>query len=572
MSRIEDGRMASDGDCIADRYTLREMFTLGGEGLVWRATDEVLGRDVVLKCPRTGDTGGAQVLRVAARNAAGLRHPNIVGVLDIFECDGVLWLVTEYVPGASLAENVRQQRKLGISQTVAVGAQIASALAHCHDNGILHCDVSPENIILTPDGDARLTDFGSSLDLRAAGTGERPKADAARGKWRYAAPELGRDGLCGPKADVYALGASLLAVSGPRRGPGALDALLAQLTQSNPSLRPTAVAAADAFARLEQAPRDLDRTLLRRVLLGAALLCAVALTVAAGVAMPADGPADPLGDPRTADPCALLDPAVLADFGRIDMATDQGNFDTCDLRVRLPGEDFHPEVGRVRLTLSGAPPPEQGSHAAVTRVGDLAIVSEPPGNTRCTRALTLSDDATIEILGQRKPGGPDPCALADAVTGHVREMLARGPIPRRSGEFPADSLARHDACAQLDVPTLSKVPGLDALRPVPGFGNWSCRWNSTIDSHVTVRYDRDPPKTAVDGQPLVLAGLPSFRRAGVTSTDECTVQIQYRDFTGISGDELAEIAVVRFGGAPTPELRCATATELATTVAASLVR
>ncbi|WP_280465173.1 serine/threonine-protein kinase, partial [Nocardia brasiliensis] len=218
MSRIEDGRMASDGDCIADRYTLREMFTLGGEGLVWRATDEVLGRDVVLKCPRTGDPEGAQVLRVAARNAAGLRHPNIVGVLDIFECDGVLWLVTEYVPGASLAENVRQQRKLGISQTEAVGAQIASALAHCHDHGILHCDVSPENIILTPDGDARLTDFGSSLDLRAAGTGEPPKADAARGKWRYSAPEIGAGGLPGPKADVYALGASLLAVSGARGG------------------------------------------------------------------------------------------------------------------------------------------------------------------------------------------------------------------------------------------------------------------------------------------------------------------------------------------------------------------
>ncbi|MEU0870747.1 hypothetical protein [Nocardia brasiliensis] len=61
--------MASDGDCIADRYTLREMFTLGGEGLVWRATDEVLGRDVVLKCPRTGDTGRYAVAAALAATA-----------------------------------------------------------------------------------------------------------------------------------------------------------------------------------------------------------------------------------------------------------------------------------------------------------------------------------------------------------------------------------------------------------------------------------------------------------------------------------------------------------------------
>lgn len=184
--------MVGVGDRIAGRYTLRELFKLGGEGMAWRATDADLGRDVVLKCPRPDDPDSAQRLRTAARNAATLRHQHIIGVYDIFEHDNVCWLVTEYVPGYSLAEVAREQRKLGPARAATVGEQIASAPAHCHDRGILHCDISPENIILADDGDAWLTDFGSSLDLRNAGTGDTP--DIARGKWRYLAPEVAAGG------------------------------------------------------------------------------------------------------------------------------------------------------------------------------------------------------------------------------------------------------------------------------------------------------------------------------------------------------------------------------------------
>ncbi|GAA5063663.1 serine/threonine-protein kinase [Nocardia callitridis] len=564
--------MAEDGDCLADRYTLRGMFTSGGEGQVWRATDEILGRDVVLKRPRSDDEDSARRLHGAARNAACLRHPNIVGVHDIFEHDGVVWLVTEYFPGRSLVEIARHERKLTASQAVAVGEQIASALAHCHDNGILHCDVSPENILLTPEGDAGLTDFGSSLDYLDAGTGERPEAAATRGKWRYLAPELRRGGLPGPKGDVFALAAALRAVTQRPRRAGHLDALLTQLTNPNPNLRPNAAAAARNFAGLEQAPRELDRTVLRRALLGVVLLFTIALTAAAGVAMPGTAPVDLVGDPLTADPCALLAPESLAEFGRIDVVTDLGNFDTCDLQVRLWGADFHSDIGRVRLTMS-RDLPEESSQVPYRRVGNIRITAPPAGDARCVRTLLLSDDTAVEITGEREaPSGPDPCVLADAATTRAREVLEHGQIPRRPAQFPAESLALRDACAQLDVSTLGRVAGLDALHPIEGYGRWSCRWNSTIDSHVTVRYDRDALKTAIDGQPLMLSGLPSFRRMGVSENDDCTVQIQYRQFRDVSGNERAEIAVVRFGGAPTPEKRCAVATELAGAVAANLAR
>lgn len=564
--------MVGVGDRIADRYTLRELFTLGGEGMAWRATDAELGRDVVLKCPRPDDPDGARRLRTAARNAAALRHQHIVGVYNIFDHDNVCWLVTEYVSGHSLAELMRGQHKLTPAQAAIVGEHLASALAHCHDRGILHCDVSPENIIVADDGDAWLTDFGSSLDLRNARTGDTPNIDAPRGKWRYLAPEVAAGGSASPKSDVFALAASLRAAAQRQRRPGPFEALLSQLTLPNPNHRPTAAAAATRFARLEQSPRGWDRTLLRRVALATAEGVALALIVAAGVAMPGAAALDAIGDPHSADPCALLDPASLAEFGRIDLTTDEGNFDTCDLRVRQWGDDFHPDIGRVRLTLS-VEAPEQTSQVSFARFGNVTLASEPAGSTRCVRTLMLSGGGNIAITGERKvANGPAPCALADTAATHARDVLSHGQIPRRPGTFPTESLAWRDACALVDVPTLGRVAGVDAVRPAAGFGRWSCRWNSTIDGHITVRYDRDAPKTAEAGQPLTLAGLPSFRRSGTKDTDDCVVQIQYRRFRGTSSSDRAEVVVVKFWASQPPDQRCATATDLATTVAAGLTR
>lgn len=562
--------MARVGDTIAGRYTLCELFTLGGEGVVWRARDEQLGRDVVLKSPHSGD--GVARLRTAARNAACLRHPNIVGVHDIFVDAGVWWLVTEYVPGRSLAELARAAPELARARVVTVGEQIAGALAHSHDRGIVHCDLSPENIIVTDGGEARLTDFGSSVDLHSANTGETPELDSPPGKWRYLAPELVRGAPVSPKSDVFALGASLLAVAEGRGTAGRREMLLAQLTASDPNHRPSAAVAATRFAELERLPRGWDRAVLRRTLLAAAELVALALLVAAAVAVPAPLSADFVANPRTADPCALLDPAVLARYGRIDLDTDSGNFDTCDLRVRLWGGDEHPDIGRIRLRLSVAAP-EPTSQVAVSRTGNISVISEPAGSARCVRSLELAGGATVEIVGERTAAsGPDACTLADTVATRVRELLRKGPIPRRPGPFPANSLAHHDACAQLDPVTLGRVAGIDALHPVAGWAGWSCRWNSTIDGHVTVRYDRDAPKTAASGRPLTLAGLAAFRREGVKARDDCTVQIEYRHFRGPSDIDRVEVVVVSFTGSHSPQQRCETATDLATVVAANLTR
>ncbi|MEU1953483.1 hypothetical protein [Nocardia rhamnosiphila] len=100
----------------------------------------------------------------------------------------------------------------------------------------------------------------------------------------------------------------------------------------------------------------------------------------------------------------------------------------------------------------------------------------------------------------------------------------------------------------------------DVLHPVAGWANWSCRWNSTIDGHVTLRYGRDAPKTAASGQPLTPAGLPGFRREGVKARDDCTVQIKYRHFRGPSDIDQAEVVMVSFTGSQPPQQRCATAT------------
>lgn len=204
---------AEAGDRIAGRYLLQEPIGRGGMGIVWLAWDERLERRVAVKCARLEDERATRRLMGEARNAGRLHHPHIVGVFDFVDEGATCWIIMEYVPSRSLAQILADSGPLTPQAAGSIGCQIADALAKSHREGVVHGDVTPENILVTDEGVARLTDFGISRalwsDVTQSGT------SGVRGKPRYLAPELAKGLPGGEKSDVFSLGASLfMAVEG----------------------------------------------------------------------------------------------------------------------------------------------------------------------------------------------------------------------------------------------------------------------------------------------------------------------------------------------------------------------
>jgi len=178
-------------------------------GIVWRAHDELLDRRVAVKCARPDDERAAQRLKKEARNAARLHHPNIVSVFDFVEGGDMCWIVMECVSGGSLADLVKERGPLSPEEAGSIGCQIAAALAKSHAEGVVHGDVTPENILVAGDGVAKLTDFGISRALWSEVTMTR--TGGVQGKPPYLPPEVARGASADRKSDIFSLGASLFA-------------------------------------------------------------------------------------------------------------------------------------------------------------------------------------------------------------------------------------------------------------------------------------------------------------------------------------------------------------------------
>jgi eukaryotic-like serine/threonine-protein kinase len=197
-------------DVIAGRYLLLKRIGAGGMGEVWLARHRDLGHQVALKCALVRDETTARRMRSEGRKAARLSHPNVVGVHDVWDDGPVTWLVMEYVESVSLAQKARDEGLLTPDQAAAIGAQIADALAEVHAEGLVHGDVTPENILVKPDGTAKLTDFGIARALW--GEVSQSSVGGLRGKFRYLAPEVARGEGAIQASDMFMLGAALYMV------------------------------------------------------------------------------------------------------------------------------------------------------------------------------------------------------------------------------------------------------------------------------------------------------------------------------------------------------------------------
>src|SRR5215475_15377486 len=132
-------------------------------GLVYRAFDRQLNREVAIKTVTEGFTGDQDMLKRFYQEAAktgALRHPNIVTVYDLGEQDGFPYIVMEYVAGDALDKVIASNRTLSLSTKLSIIEQVCHALAYAHQNDVVHRDVKPANVILQPDGVVKLLDFG----------------------------------------------------------------------------------------------------------------------------------------------------------------------------------------------------------------------------------------------------------------------------------------------------------------------------------------------------------------------------------------------------------------------------
>ena len=193
---------------IAGRYTVDREVGRGGMGAVWLGTDRVLGRQVALKrlgmAPGVGTPDFERAER-EARLAARLNHPHVVAVFDLVEEGPDHWLVMEYVEGRTLAELIRQDGALTPDEAAPLLRQAADALAAAHASGIVHRDVKPSNMLVTGEGQVKLSDFGIA---RAEADASLTQTGLVTGSPGYLSPEVASGQMATAAADVWSLGAT----------------------------------------------------------------------------------------------------------------------------------------------------------------------------------------------------------------------------------------------------------------------------------------------------------------------------------------------------------------------------
>jgi len=197
------------GDIVGGRYLIRRKLGEGGMSYVYLAEDILLGRHVAVKVLREPYADDEQFRRRFLREAQAvslLSHPNIVTLFDTGMHEGAPYLVFEYVSGHTLKDEIRSRGPLPLEEVLAIGDQVLRALTHAHNRGIIHRDIKPHNILLTPDGTAKVSDFGIA---RALGGDTLTESGTFLGSAHYFSPEQAKGEAITPASDVYAFGVVL---------------------------------------------------------------------------------------------------------------------------------------------------------------------------------------------------------------------------------------------------------------------------------------------------------------------------------------------------------------------------
>jgi len=229
----------TNGLTFGGRYQLSTRVAIGGMGEVWQATDLVIGRTVaikILKDEYLGDPGFLERFRAEARHAALVNHEGIANVFDYGEEDGSAYLVMELVPGEALSTILERERVLPTDKVLDIVAQTASALQAAHQAGLVHRDIKPGNLLITPEGRVKITDFGIA---RIADQVPLTATGQVMGTVQYLSPEQASGSPASPTTDIYSLGIvayEALAGRRPFTGESQVAIAMAQINETPPEL------------------------------------------------------------------------------------------------------------------------------------------------------------------------------------------------------------------------------------------------------------------------------------------------------------------------------------------------
>lgn len=229
-----------EGKRISGRYKVLEVIGGGGMSNVYLAHDMILNRDVAMKVLRYDFTNEAELHRRFQREAlsvTSLAHPNIVSVYDVGDDEDLHYIVMEYVKGKTLKQYIQENSPVSPAKSVHIMKQLTSAIAHAHENGIIHRDIKPQNILMDEHGNVKITDFGIAMTLSATSF---TQTNSVLGTVHYLSPEQARGGTATKQSDIYALGIvlyELLTGELPFSGESAVSIALKHLQSETPSVR-----------------------------------------------------------------------------------------------------------------------------------------------------------------------------------------------------------------------------------------------------------------------------------------------------------------------------------------------
>ena len=200
----------TDSIILSNRYRLEERLGSGGMSIVYRAHDLMLERTVAIKLLRKDYSNNPefrQQFRQEAKAAANLSHPNIVTLHDFGLDSNQLFIIMEFVPGQDLKSILREQGKMNISESIDLMVQACAGIGYAHRAGLVHCDIKPQNMLVTPDKRLKVVDFGIARALASIQPDE--KSEIVWGSPHYFSPEQAAGNAPSPASDVYSLGVVL---------------------------------------------------------------------------------------------------------------------------------------------------------------------------------------------------------------------------------------------------------------------------------------------------------------------------------------------------------------------------
>lgn len=192
---------------LCDRYEILDVVGAGGMSIVYKARCHRLNRNVaikVLKPEFSNDKNFVTKFKIEAQASAGLSHPNIVNVYDVYDDDGLYFIVMELVDGITLKEYIEQNGRLSMDRAIDISMQIASGLEAAHESHVIHRDIKPQNIIVSKNGNIKVTDFGI-----AKAASPNTLTSGAIGSVHYISPEQARGGYSDERSDIYSLGITM---------------------------------------------------------------------------------------------------------------------------------------------------------------------------------------------------------------------------------------------------------------------------------------------------------------------------------------------------------------------------